>query len=338
MENLEPQSLHVLKDGFGRAHTDLRVSVTDRCNIRCRYCMPAEGVQFRSHTELLTYEEIERFVRVAAGEGIRKVRLTGGEPLVRKGIVALVKMLVALPGIDEVAMTTNGILLPQYADDLKAAGLARLNISLDTFDRARFEKLTRCDEFPQVLEGIDAAIRAGFQGIKLNALAIRDLSEEDVVPLARFAQANGLQLRFIEFMPVEGDLLWDRDRVLRGEEILSILTREIGPLTPVDTENSTAPASEYRFAEGGATVGIIPSVSKPFCDNCDRLRLTSDGKLRNCLFSPRRWDILAAIRNGGTDRQVAQLIREAVAAKLETRGAVDGRLVQSDESMHQIGG
>ena len=331
-----------LVDGFGRKHTDLRISVTDRCNVRCRYCMPAEGVEFRPHSEMLSYEEIVRFVRVAAGLGIRHARITGGEPLVRKEIPRLVKMLVDVPGITEVAMTTNGILLDRFAGPLKAAGLERLNISIDTLDRDKYRQMTHCDELPRVLAGIAAAREAGFENIKLNALAIRGFTEEEVVPLALFARQHGLNLRFIEFMPVDGDRRWASDQVLPGKEILDILTRQIGPLIPVVQDGSGGPATEFRFEDGSGSIGVIRSVSEPFCEDCDRLRLTADGKVRNCLFATQQWDARAVLRSGGpaqqTEQPLAQLIRLAVGAKRKNRTTKDGGFPPSDRTMHQIGG
>ncbi len=326
-----------LVDGFGRTHTDLRISVTDRCNIRCQYCMPAEGVEFRSHAEILSYEEIERFVRVAAQLGIRQLRLTGGEPLVRKHVARLVEMLAALPGIDEIAMTTNGVLLDRCAGELKAAGLRRLNISLDTVDPRKYQEITRRDELPAVLRGIAAARGAGFERIKLNAVAIRDFSEAEIVPLALFARENDLELRFIEFMPADGNRRWSGDRVLPGEAILEILGKGVGPLEPASAPDSQAPATEYRYLDGKGRVGLIPSVTKPFCDRCDRLRLTADGKLRDCLFSTSQWDARALLRDG-TEQQLAELICSAVRAKQKTRGSSDGEFLHTDRPMHQIGG
>jgi len=326
-----------LVDDHGRAHTDLRISVTDRCNLRCYYCMPAEGVGFRSHTDMLSFEEIERLVRVAAGLGIRKVRLTGGEPLVRKGIVSLVEMLAAIPGIEDLAMTTNGTLLDQFAEPLKTAGLKRLNISLDSLDRETFEKITRRDELDAALEGIAAARRVGFEPIKLNALAIRGLSEEQIVPLASFARENGLLLRFIEFMPIDGDRRWKDNKVLGSEEILKILTAGLGELEPVVDNGSKAAAREYRFADGGI-VGVIPSVSEPFCGNCNRLRLTADGQLRGCLFSTAQHDARTLLRDSAADDQLEQLFREAVGDKKKARGTHNGEFARPDETMHQIGG
>ena len=253
-----------LVDRFGRVHTDLRISVTDRCNLRCVYCMREEGVVFRSHGEILRFEEIQRFVQVAARLGIREVRLTGGEPLVRRGVCRLVEMLASVPGIDDLAMTTNGILLPKYAEALKAAGLSRLNISLDTLDPRKFRQIARRDELPRVLDGIAAAERAGFRKTKLNALAIRGYTEDEVVPLAQFARRHGMELRFIEFMPLDGDDLWEADRVLPGEEILKILTDALGPLERVTRDGSRAPAAEYRFLDGGPPIGLVNSVSHPW--------------------------------------------------------------------------
>ncbi|MBN2473763.1 MAG: GTP 3',8-cyclase MoaA [Pirellulales bacterium] len=327
-----------LVDFCGRVHTDLRISVTDRCNIRCYYCMPPEGVRFLSHHDILTYEEIERFVLVAARLGIRKLRITGGEPLVRKGVPHLVEKLVGLHGVEEVALTTNGILLRRLAGDLRTAGLNRLNVSLDTLDREKFRRITQFDELPRVLEGIEAAQKAGFAVIKLNTLAIRGMCEDDVVPLARFARDNGLHLRFIEFMPVGGRRVWGSDQVLPGDEILEILSREIGPLDAVETAGPYAPATEYEFRDGGGRIGVIRSVTEPFCDQCNRLRLTADGKLQNCLFSPDTWDARAVLRSGATQRRLAQLIQIAVSTKRKARGTDTGDFAPAERSMHQIGG
>jgi len=327
-----------LVDRFGRVHTDLRISVTDRCNLRCVYCMPEAGVAFRPSAEILRFEEIRRFVEAAARLGIREVRLTGGEPLVRKGVCRLVEMLADVPGIDDLAMTTNGVLLPEYAEALKAAGLSRLNVSLDTLDRRKFHEIARRDGLPRVLEGIAAAERAGFQRTKLNALAIRGYTEDEVVPLARFARRRGLELRFIEFMPLDGDDLWDARRVLPGEQILEILTRALGPLERVTPEGSHGPATVYRFLDGGPPIGLINSVSDPFCAHCSRLRLTADGKVRNCLFSKEEWDVRAVLRAGASDDRLAELIVEAVRAKRETHGCRSGRFSRTGRSMHQIGG
>ena len=327
-----------LVDRFGRVHRDLRVSVTDRCNIRCVYCMPAEGVEFRPHSAILTFEEIERFVRVAAGLGVSKLRITGGEPLVRRGILGLIEMLAGVPGITDLAMTTNGVLLAEYAQGLKAAGVQRLNISLDTLNREKFQQITRRDELTRVLQGIEAACRAGFQRIKLNALAIRGQTETDIVPLARFARDHGLELRFIEFMPLDADHGWQSQRVLSGEEILQVLREHVGPLEPLPPDPPSAPATEYRFLDGGGRVGVIASVTEPFCDRCNRLRVTSEGKVRNCLFSVQEWDARELLRNGGTDDELAQLLHEAVRAKKRAHGTDSGDFASPERVMYQIGG
>lgn len=327
-----------LVDRFGRTHTDLRISVTDRCNLRCLYCMAAEGVEFRPHSAILSFEEIERFVRVAARLGIGKVRITGGDPLVRRGVLHLVEMLAALPEIRDLAMTTNAVLLEEYAHRLKAAGIHRLNISLDTLDRKRFEQITRRDELPRVLRGIEAACRAGFRQIKLNALAIRGRTEKEIVPLARFARDYGLELRFIEFMPLDAARQWRSDQVLPGHEILEILRKNLGPIEAVVPDVPGAPASVYRFADGRGRVGVIASVTEPFCDQCGRLRLTAEGKLRNCLFATDEWDARPLLRDGGTDDEIAQLLLAAVGAKKKAHGTDTGEFAAPEQSMHQIGG
>lgn len=327
-----------LVDPFGRLHTDLRVSVTDRCNIRCQYCMPADGVVFKPHDAILTFEEIERVVRVAASLGVRKVRLTGGEPLVRHGICRLVRMLSAIPGIVELAMTTNGVRLAEFAEELRRSGLQRLNISLDTVDREKFRQIARRDALPKVLRGIVAARRAGFQHIKINAVALRGQSEDDVVPLARFAREHGLELRFIEFMPLDGANRWQAGDVLASDEILRLLSEGVGPLEPIPESEVHGVATEYRFADGIGRVGVIASVSQPFCHQCGRIRLTAEGRLRNCLFSPEEWDIRSLLRGGGSDEQLIAMFQAAIGAKRAARGAEDGQFARSGRAMYQIGG
>lgn len=328
----------LLVDSLGRVHADLRVSVTDRCNIRCRYCMPAEGVVFKPHEAILAFEEIERVVRVAASLGVRKVRLTGGEPLVRQGIGNLVRMLSAIPGIEDLAMTTNGVLLADFADELKQAGLRRLNISLDTVRREKFIEIARRDALPRVLQGIAAARRAGFQQIKLNAVALRGQSEDDVVPLARFARDHGLELRFIEFMPLDGSHRWQREDVLPSSEILRLLAEGIGPLEPIRGSEVRGLATEYRFADGIGRVGVIASVSEPFCRHCGRIRLTAEGMLRNCLFSTQEWDLRALLRGGGSDEELVAMFHAAIGAKRPARGTEGGHFGRPSRAMYQIGG
>ena len=328
----------MLVDGFGRIHDNLRISVTDRCNIRCFYCMPENEVRFVDRREILDFEEIERFARVAAAEGIRKVRVTGGEPLLRRNLPFLIGRLAAIPGIDDLALTTNGVLLEEMAEPLYAAGLRRLNVHIDTLDRERFAQITRRDDLPRVLAGLEAAKRAGFQKIKLNAVAVKNLVEPDIVPLARFAREQGFEVRYIEFMPLDAQNLWDRTKVLLADDILATLTREIAPLAPVPDPDPRAPASEYRYADGGGTVGIIASVSKPFCLNCNRIRLTADGKLRYCLFAIQEDDVKSLMRSGASDEEIAELVRRNLADKWEGHEINSAKFVAPPRPMYSIGG
>jgi cyclic pyranopterin phosphate synthase len=331
-------TLEPLIDQFGRVHSDLRISVTDRCNIRCFYCMPAENVRFKPRSELLTFEEIERFVRASAALGVRKLRITGGEPLVRHELPGLIARLAQTPGIEEIALTTNGLLLAEQAQALRKAGLARLNISLDTLNPETFQKISRRDGFEKVLEGISAAQQLGFDKIKLNAVAIKGLSEPDLVPLGRFARERGLEMRFIEFMPLDADGNWNNDQVLSGEEIRQILAAEIGPLEPLPVTNPSQPARDFRFADGGGVVGFINPVTQPFCSDCNRLRLTAEGQVRNCLFSTVEWDARAVLRQGGGERELVQLLRDCVSAKKAGHGINSDEFYKPERAMFQIGG
>jgi cyclic pyranopterin phosphate synthase len=327
-----------LADSFGRIHTNLRISVTDRCNVRCFYCMPEAGVRFMPRDEILSFEEIERFARVAVGLGIDKVRVTGGEPLVRRDLPVLIERLAAIPGIQDLALTTNGVGLAELAEPLYKAGLRRLNVHLDTLDRERFRRITRRDDLDRVLEGITVAQRLGFGPIKLNAVAVKNLVEPDVVPLARFGRENGFEVRFIEFMPLDAQQLWDRSKVLLADDIIQILTREIAPLIPIPDADPRAPALEYQFADGIGHVGFIASVSRPFCLNCNRLRLTSDGKLRYCLFAIEEDDVKGLLRGGASDDDIAALIRRNVAGKWEGHEINTSRFVAPPRPMYAIGG
>lgn len=326
-----------LVDSFGRVHTNLRISVTDRCNIRCVYCMP-ETVTFLPRQQLLTFEEIERVVRVAAQLGITKVRLTGGEPLVRRDLPDLVERLVAVPGIADVGLTTNGILLAPLAQPLFAAGLRRINISLDTLDPARFRSLTRRDGLVQVLAGIQAAREVGFRPIKLNAIAIKGMTEADLVPLAEFALEQGAELRFIEYMPLDAGA-WERDKVLLATEMIEHLSAAVGPLTPVGDQDPRAPSFDFSYAAGRGRVGFIASVSRPFCGQCNRLRLTADGKLRNCLFAIDETDLKAIVRDpAATDASLARAFRTNVADKWFGHEINSAQFIQPERLMHAIGG
>ena len=325
-----------LVDGHGRLHTDLRVSVTDRCNLRCGYCMPLEPV-FLPREELLAIAEITRVVAVAAGLGIRTVRLTGGEPLLRPALPELVAALTAIPGIAEVSLTTNGLLLADQAAALRGAGLARLNVSLDALDPRRFEQVARRPGLDRVLAGLAAARRAGFERIRINAVSLRDVTEDQIVPLADFCRREGHQLRFIEFMPLDADAGWAREQVLSGAEVRGILERTFGPLEPVPAPDPGQPAVDYRWADGGR-VGFIDPVTAPFCGRCDRLRLTADGQFRNCLFSTTEWDARAALRRGDDDAEIARLLRECVAAKKPAHGIDTPGFQRPVRAMYQIGG
>jgi len=327
-----------LIDSFGRVHTNLRISVTDRCNIRCFYCMPADNVQFMNRKDLLTFEEIERFVRIAVPMGLNQIRLTGGEPLVRKDLHKLVAKLSAIPEIVDIGLTTNGILLAEQAQPLYDAGLRRINVSLDALDAKKFAEITRRQGYEQVREGIVAAQRAGFHPVKVNAVAIRGLTEAEIVPFGRFARDAGVEIRFIEFMPLDADNAWEREKVLFANEIIETLSREIMPLIPVSGQNRNAPALEYMFEDGSGRIGFIASVSQPFCHSCDRFRITADGKLRNCLFSLEETDVKAMLRGNSSDDEIASAIRASIAAKKEGHEINTSRFIQPQRPMHSIGG
>jgi GTP 3',8-cyclase len=327
-----------LIDRFGRVHTNLRISITDRCNIRCFYCMPLEAVQFVPREELLTYEEIERFVRVVAALGVNKIRLTGGEPLVRKDVPELVGRLVRVPGIEDLALTTNGILLADLAGDLRAAGLHRLNISLDTLSEETFQKISRRQGLDRVLTGIFGAKQAGFVRIRLNAVSIRGITEEEIVPLARFARQHELELRFIEYMPLDADGNWAMDQVLAGDQVRALIEREVGQLEPVERDDPSQPATDYRYLDGEGRVGFINPVTHSFCGDCNRLRLTAEGQVRNCLFSTVEWDARALLRGGASDAELAALVRSSIAAKKPGHGIDTPDFVKPQRAMYQIGG
>ncbi len=327
-----------LVDALGRVHTNLRLSVTDRCNIRCFYCMPDENVRFRPRREILSFEEIVRFARVSASLGVNKLRLTGGEPLVRADLHKLVRQLAAIPGIRDIALTTNGILLEEQAQGLKDAGLSRLNISLDSLSEETFRRIARRDGLDRVLAGIHAAKRVGFERIRLNAVAIKGITEPEVVPLARFARENQMEMRFIEFMPLDAEQHWQHDQVLSGEEIRRQIEEAIGPLEAAARPDPSQPATDFRFTDGSGTVGFINPVTQPFCEDCNRLRLTAEGQIRNCLFSTVEWDARALLRGNGTDEELAELIRDCVRAKKPGHGIDSSDFVRPERAMYQIGG
>jgi GTP 3',8-cyclase len=327
-----------LMDGFGRRHTCLRISVTDRCNIRCFYCMPADGVVFRPREELLSFEEIERFVRALVPLGVNKLRLTGGEPLVRAELPTLVRKLSVVGGISDIALTTNGMLLDKQASALKAAGLRRINISLDTLREDVFQKITRRNGVDRVLAGIAAAQQAGFERIRLNAVAIHGITEGEIIPLVEFARARDLQLRFIEFMPLDADHKWSNDQLLTGAKIRRIIEERFGPLAPAGRVDASQPASDFEFADGRGGIGFINPVSEPFCADCNRLRLTAEGQVRNCLFSTVEWDARGLLRGGASDAELRTLVRDCVAAKAAAHGIGQRDFHQPQRAMYQIGG
>jgi cyclic pyranopterin phosphate synthase len=325
-----------LVDSFGRVHNNLRISVTDRCNLRCTYCMPEE-VTFLNRRDLLTFEEIGHFVRVAAPLGIDKIRLTGGEPLMRRDLHKLVAMLVEIPGIRDIGLTTNGLLLAEWAKALYEAGLRRLNVSLDTLDPVRFRELTRRDGVDDVLAGLRAAKAAGFRPIKVNAVAIRGFIEHDAAPLARYCRDNGFEMRFIEYMPIGADH-WERSKVFFAAELIELLEREVASLVPATDYDPSAPAMDFEYADGKGRVGLIASVSRPFCRSCNRVRLTADGKLRNCLFALDETDVKPLLRDRTDDASLSDLIRHNVAVKWEGHEINTARFVKPPRTMHAIGG
>ena len=324
----------MLTDTFGRVHSDLRVSLTDHCNIRCFYCMPETGAEYAPIRSQLTFEQILRFISAAVPLGIDKIRLTGGEPLLRPKLPLLVEKLADQKGIRDLALTTNAVLLAGRAQPLFDAGLRRLNIHLDTLDRERFAQITRRDELPRVLAGIDAALDAGYPVIKLNAVAIKGLTEPDVISLVRFGRERNIEVRFIEFMPLDGRSLWSLDRVLTADDMLAMLAREFGPLSAVPDADPRAPATEYQFADG-SRVGFIASVSRPFCLNCNRLRLTSDGKLRYCLFAREETDIRHLLDD---EPGLQEAIRATVRQKWLGHEINRPTFLPPERAMYSIGG
>jgi cyclic pyranopterin phosphate synthase len=326
-----------LVDGHGRAIRDVRLSVTDRCGFRCRYCMPAEGMQWLERSDLLAFEEIERLVQVLVEMGVRDVRLTGGEPLVRRDLPRLVAMLAAIPDLGELALTTNGYQLERDAGALVAAGITRFNVSVDSLQRERFSEMTRRDALAQVLRGLE--VLAGYpeaHPIKVNAVAMRGFTEDEVIPFAQFARANPYEVRFIEFMPLDADHAWKPEDVLSGEEIRAAIDA-VFPLEPEPREPS-ATARTYRFADGRGTIGFINPISEPFCGDCNRIRVTADGQLRTCLFSLHETDLRAVLRGDADDDELETVLRDAVWRKELKHHVNDAGFVQPARTMSAIGG
>jgi cyclic pyranopterin phosphate synthase len=327
-----------LTDSWGREIKSVRVSVTDKCNFRCTYCMPAEGLDWLARADVLSFEEIARLVAVLARLGVDEVRLTGGEPLVRRDLPLLVRMLADTPGVRDLSLTTNGVLLDRLAQPLVDAGLRRINVSLDSLDHVRFAELTRRDALDKVLRGLEEAERhPELRPIKVNCVAIKGFTEEDIPRLAELARRKPYVVRFIEFMPLDADEGWREDQVLTGGEIRALIEAEHGPLVELPAKASST-AKRFGFADGNGEVGFVNPVSEPFCSTCDRIRLTADGQLRTCLFSRREWDLKTPLRTGASDEELTTLLRTAVAHKELKHRINEPGFVRASRSMSQIGG
>ena len=329
-----------LVDSYGRLIKNVRISITDKCNFRCVYCMPAEGLQWVKREEILSFEEIERLTRLLVSMGVDQVRLTGGEPTVRRELPKLVKALTSIDGLKSVSLTTNGYLLKNLAGPLAEAGLTRINVSLDSLVREKFFQLTRRDSLQQVLEGLEELEKyPQISPIKVQAVAMRNFTEAEVAAFARLARRKPYVIRFIEFMPLDADEIWDRDSVLTGDEIKAIIEREVMPLVAIPSSDPAETAVKYRFADGIGEMGFINPVSQPFCSKCDRIRITAEGMLRTCLFAQRETDLKAVLRSGASDDALADTIRGAVWKKEMKHFINDGEAFQrTARSMSQIGG
>jgi cyclic pyranopterin phosphate synthase len=325
-----------LVDTFGRVADDLRISVTDRCNFRCVYCMPAEGLDWLHKAKLLTFEEIARLTEVFVSLGVRTIRLTGGEPTLRKDLPVLVAMIREVDPSLDIAMTTNGFLLDQLAGHLAEAGLNRVNVSVDSLMRHKFAEITRRDALEKVMRGLTAAESAGLRPIKLNCVVVRGSNDGEILDFAAFARSSGYEIRFIEFMPLDAEKRWEKTKVVSMGEIVELIESEF-PLEPLD--HGPEPATVWRFADGApGTVGVIPSVSQPFCESCNRIRLTADGQFRTCLFSLAETDLRAILRNGGSDQDVMDAVRAAVWRKEAGHRINEDDFVRPERSMSMIGG
>lgn len=325
-------------DGWARHIESLRISVTDRCNFRCLYCIPEEDIEWLPRERLATLEELARIARLAVAHGVRRLRITGGEPLLRKGLPTLIAQLAAIPGLEDLALTTNGTELPRLARELREAGLARVNVSLDSLDRAAFARLAQRDVLPAVLAGIDAAEAAGLTPISINCVVIRGVNDGEAVAFARLARERAFEVRFIEFMPLEHGQRWSRHALVPGHELRERV-HAVHPLLPAPDQDPHAPSRDWVFADGApGRVGFIDSVTAPFCSTCNRIRLTADGKLRTCLFSLREHDLLGPLRAGAGDEELVRLLAAAVATKELKHHITDGLFVKPARTMSQIGG
>jgi len=334
-----PPTSGLLVDSYGRRIKSMRISITDKCNFRCTYCMPAEGLPWLKKAEILSYEEIERVARVAVNLGIEQIRLTGGEPLVRRDVPELVRQLRQIEGLCSLSITTNGILLKQQARALAEAGLNRINVSVDSLVREKFAKLTRRDQLERVLEGLEEVEKyPSIHPIKVNAVAIRDYSEEEALDFVRLARRKAYVMRWIEFMPLDADQIWRKEDILTGAELKAIIEAEYGPLVPITSGDPSETARRYTFSDGIGEIGFINPVSEPFCATCDRIRLTADGQLRTCLFATEETDLRSVIRSGAADDILADTIRRAVWHKELKHYIGDKRFKRANRSMSMIGG
>jgi GTP 3',8-cyclase len=333
-----PAGAGALVDRLGRTHDSLRLSVTDRCNLRCLYCMPESTDDFQDAESLLSFQHVQRVVGVLASVGVSKVRFTGGEPTLRARLPELVAMIRGVEGITDLAMTTNGLRMVDLAVPLKEAGLQRVNISLDALSDEVFQRMARRDGLDRTLDGIAATLAAGFDEVRLNALAIRGLNEDQIVPLVEFARDRNLTMRFIEYMPLGGDRSWREDQVLTGSEARRIIERAIGPLTSIARPHPSQPSSDFGFVDGRGGVGFINPVTEPFCGACNRLRLTASGALRNCLFSHREWDLKPLLDAGAGDDALLASIHDCVLNKEPGHLISQPTFRQPDRPMYQIGG
>lgn len=332
--------MSALVDRYGRVHRDLRISLTDRCSLRCTYCMPADGVPWLARESLLTTEELVRVARVAVSLGVTRIRLTGGEPLLRPDVVEVVSRLARLAGPEgpvELSLTTNGLLLEELARPLVEAGLRRVNVSIDTLRRSRYRELTRRDRLDDALAGLTAAAAAGLSPVKVNAVAMRGVNDDEIVELVEFCVARGFQMRFIEQMPLDAGHTWDRASMVTREEVLAALAARWS-IAPVIDDDPHAPARLFTLDGGPATVGVIASVSQPFCGTCDRVRLTADGQVRNCLFAREESDLRAVLRSGADDARVAATLVEALRGKKPGHGIDEPGFLQPERPMSAIGG
>jgi cyclic pyranopterin phosphate synthase len=329
---------NMLRDKFGRGIHDLRISVTDRCNFSCVYCKSADPRNYFPQRDLLTWEEYLRVARVLAGQGIRKVRVTGGEPLLREGIVDFIHRLHEIPELEDIAITTNGFLLPEMAKALAAAGSPRMTVSLDSMSPAKFARITRTPRsFEKVMAGVDAALEAGLKPVKVNIVLVRGFNDDEIVDFARLARRRDLVVRFIEFMPLDADHSWNRNLVVTAQEIV-VAIHPVYPLVEVPRHSPSETALRYRFADGQGEVGIIAPVSIPFCGQCSRIRLTADGKIRTCLFSLREHDVRHLVRNGATDTELAHFFSKVVHQKETGHRINEPDFVQPKRTMVYIGG